>query len=279
MIIDQLVGNVSPPQLGGQGEAFRSPAAWNLLAQREEETKDNRISRFLLQFVKMVQTIQKRICSKSVEDADAKALQERLLKIMTQEELDELSAQPVASAVRDLTPLQRQMIVAIAAEKRGNPLYNQRQLEVEDLTARLDDDFAKRVLLPVEDPTETAEQSRLQLFEIILLTHGQPVPVSPRDNDILHLKVLLPTAEQYAQQIVQGQMDTKGLEGLIQHITEHVNAAQAKGVPKEEPVLQQAKELVKQSGAALAQLQQLDQQATDLQQQSAQLEQAPPQPG
>src|SRR5207253_533237 len=120
-LADQLIGNVSPPspQMAA-GEGFRSPAAWNLMAAREEEGKDARISRFLEQFTSLVQTMQKRICSKDTVEDDAKAAQKELLEKMTQEEIDELSSDPVAETVQDLTPIERQMIAAVASEKKGN---------------------------------------------------------------------------------------------------------------------------------------------------------------
>lgn len=278
-IIDGLVGNLSTPALGGQGEAFRSPAAWNLLAQREEEGKDFRVARFMEQLVRLVQTMQRRICRKDCRDDDAKAVQERLLKIMTREELDELAATPVAGTVADLTTQERQMIVALCQEKKGNPLYNARQLELEDLTARLSPDFANRVLLPANDPSEEAEQTRFQQLEIVLLSSGQPVAVSPRDNDEIHLQVLLPSAQQLAGHVQDGQFHTQSLEAMLAHITAHVNAAIAKGVPKEK--LKDAMDLVKNAGPALAQLKQVDQQAQALQQTSAahdqgQMAQLPP---
>ncbi len=261
-IIDGLVGNLSTPALGGQGEAFRSPAAWNLLAQREEEGKDFRIARFMEQLVRLVQTMQRRICSKDTIDDDAKEVQERLLEIMTREELDELADTPVAGTVADLTTQERQMIVALVQEKKGNPLYNARQLELEDLTARLNPEFANRVLLPTNDPTEEAEQSRAQMLEIVLLSGGQQVPVSPRDNDEIHLSIMLPSTQQLASHIQDGQFHTESLEASLAHITAHVNQAIAKGVPKEK--LKDAMELVKNAGEAIAQLKQLDQQAQAL---------------
>lgn len=261
-LIDSLVGNLSTPAIGGQGEAFRSPAAWNLLAQREEEGKDFRIARFMEQFVRLVQTMQRRICREDTVDDDAKAVQERLLEIMTREELDELAQTPVAGTVADLTTQERQMIVALVQEKKGNPLYNARQLELEDLTARLNPEFANRVLLPVNDPSEEAEQSRLQMLEITLLSAGQQVPISPRDNDEIHLSILLPTAQQLAGHIQDGQFHTESLEAMLSHITAHVNSAISKGTPKEK--LKDAMDLVKKAGPAIAQLKQLDQQAQAL---------------
>lgn len=266
MLVDQLIGSTSPPRI--EGEAFRSPAAVNLYAQREEEQRDVRISRFLEQFVGFVSTMQKRLCDPDTIEDDAKALQEELLKHMSREELDELANQPVAGTITDLTPLQRQLIVALAAEKRGNPLYNQRQLEVEDVNARINPEFAKRVILPENDPTVQAEQQRTSQLEWVLLSTGQQVSVSPRDNHLIHLEDIMPRAEQVAAAITQGQADTEQLLPVVAHVTEHYNFAQQQGIPKEK--LKPYADFVKKAGQIISQLQQLDQQAGQLQQESQQ---------
>lgn len=266
MLVDQLIGSTSPPRI--EGEAFRSPAAVNLYAEREEEQRDVRISRFLEQFVGFISTMQKRLCDPDTIEDDAKALQEELLEHMSREELKELANQPVAGTITDLTPLQRQLIVALAAEKRGNPLYNQRQLEVEDVTARINPEFAKRVILPENDPTVQAEQQRTSQLEWVLLSSGQGVSVSPRDNHLIHLEDTMPRAEQVAAAITQGQAETEQLLPIIAHVTEHYNLAQQQGVPKEK--LKPVADFVKRAGQVIAQLQQLDQQAGQLQQQSQQ---------
>lgn len=270
-LADQIVGNVSPPQIAGAGEAMRSPAAWNVLTSREEEGKDARINRFLEQFTSMVQTMQKRICDPDTVEEDAKAAQKELLQYMSREELDELSKQPVAETVRDLTPLQRQMIVTVANEKRGNPLYNQRQLEVEDLTARVNTDFANRVLLPDNDPTQEAEQHRLQQIESNLLMEGQGVPVSPRDNHLIHLQTLMPMAEQVGGALMQGQTNTGVFGAIVAHINEHFQRAMEQGIPKDQ--LAPVEDFLKKAGPALAQLQAVDQKAAELQAASAQHDQ------
>lgn len=264
MLVDQLIGSTSPPK--AEGEAFRSPQAWALLAQREEENQDVRIARFLEQFVNMVGTMQRRLCDSETVEQDAKDMQEELLKHMTREEISELAKQPVAGTVMDLTPMQRQLIVTLANEKRGNPLYNQRQLEVEDLTARMNADFAKRVLMPENDPTVQAEQQRLQQLEMTLLSSGQQVAVSPRDNHQIHLEVLMPIAEQLAAAVMQGQADTEALEPILGHITDHYNKALEQGAPKEQ--LKPVADLVSKAGKVIAQLKQLDQEASGLQQES-----------
>jgi len=260
MLVDALIGSVSPPRI--EGEAFRSPQAWALMAQREEEGRDAKIARFMEQFAKMVQTMQRRICSASIEDDDAKAFQKQMLKKMTREELDILAKSPVAGTVRDLTPTQRQMISILAAEKKGNPLYNQRALEVEDVTARVTADFAKKVILPENDPTVQAEQSRLQQMELALIMQGQPVPVSPRDNHEIHLSIIMPVAEQVGAAVNSGEADTATFEALVAHIAEHYERALQSGADKAK--IKPVGDFLKKALPAIDQLKQLDQQAGEL---------------
>lgn len=261
-IVNELIGSTSTPQPGTGGEDMRSPAAWNLLAQREEEGRDVRITRFMVQFTDMIQLMQKRMCDADTMEQDAKDMQKEALQFMSREELNEIANEPVAGTVRDLTPLQRQLIVTIAQEKRGNPLYNQRQLEVEDLTARMNSDFATRLLLPDADPTEKAEQTRQQQLELTLLSHGEAVPVSPRDNHMIHLQVLMPAAEQIAAQMLQGQFPTEVFETVVAHINEHVSQAVQMGV--KDPLLKEVEQFAAKAAGEIAKLKSLDQQAAAL---------------
>jgi len=268
MLVDQLIGNTSPPNAVAQGEAFRSPAAWNLLASREEEGKDARITRFLEQLTFMIGNMQRRICDPDTIDEDAKTAQKDLLEVMSREEVDELAKQPVAGTIRDLTPMERQAIALFADSKKGNPLYNQRALEVEAGTATVGAEFLKKVLLPDNDPTEQAEQSRLQQFELALLLQGQPVPVSPRDNHMIHMSILFPVLEQQATHMMQGASTTALFEVMVAHLNEHANRAEEQGADKEKlkPIL----DFLAKAGPAIAQLKAHDEAAGHLQQASQQ---------
>lgn len=257
-LADQLIGNTSVPQPTG-GEAMRSPAAWNVITAREEEGKDVRIGRFLEQATSLFQTMQRRLCNPDTTEDDAKETQKRLKEFLSAEEMKILANQPVAETVRDMTPVERQMIAALCQEKKGNPAYNQRALEVEDLNARANSKFREKVLLPGNDRTEEAEQQRLQQFELNLIQQGQAVPVSARDNHLIHLSILMPVAQQLASAMMAGQQPTHLLEVLSAHIVEHLNAALSTGVPKEK--LTDVIQFEKNIGPALAKLKELDQSA------------------
>jgi hypothetical protein len=261
-ISDQLIGNVSVPQAINAGESMRSPAAWNVVTEREEESRDVKISRFLEQMTVMFQTMQKRVCNPDTNEEDAKEFQLKLKEFLTDEEIQVLALQPVSETIRDLTPLKRQMISAIAAEKKGNPLYNARQLEVQDLVARVDAEFANNVLLPGNDPSEQAEQMREQQLENILLSQGAPVPVSARDNHQVHLSIVFPVTQQIAQGVMTGQGNTKQLEALGAHVAEHFNRALEQGVKQE--MMPDVADFVKKFPDMLQKLNELDQQAAQL---------------
>jgi hypothetical protein len=275
LIVDQLVGNVSPRQL--QGERV-TKAQVDLFAQREEEGKDTKLERFLRQVVKMMGTIQKRILDPETTDEDAKQLQKELLEVMSREEIDMLRESPVAGTVADLSTLDRQQVVLIAQENAGNPLYNQRVLQEEKLTAQVDSEFAEKVLLPDEDPTVVAEQTRMQQMELALLTAGQAVPVSPRDNHQVHLGLLMPMFDAIGEAIVNGQAATSTLEVMVGHGLEHHTMAINQGVPRDE--LSEVEAKLKDLQKMIVKLKEVDNQAEllgaasqGLQEQSAQEDQ------
>src|SRR6185369_8360437 len=101
-------------------------------------------------------------------------------------------------------------------------------------------------LLPEADPTIEAEQTRLQMFELLLLVgQATAVPVSPRDNHILHLKAMAPAM----------------LQALAAHAEEHLKAAEAGGVDKAQ--LGETRNFVNKLKGAIDKLNQLEQQPPD----------------
>jgi len=231
-ILDQLAGATTPRVFEGERV---TKAQVDFFAEREEEAKDNIIGRFLNQFADMMTTIQRRICDPNTTDADAQDMQRRLLLIMTPEELEFLRNQRVAETVKDNTEMERQKIILVAQEGRGNPLYNQRELERRKITAQIDEEFANAVLLPEEDPTETSEQTRLQMLELLLITtHSTHVPVSPRDNHITHLQIVMNAMQSTAEQAKTDPHAVEVLKAMLVHATDHVNQAMQQGYPKDQ---------------------------------------------
>lgn len=255
-LLDQMAGATTPKAFEGERV---TKAAVDLFASREEESRDNIIARFLTQFAEVMSTMQRRICDPHTRDEDAKRTQEKLLKLMSREELTQLSEYPVAETVKDYTDIERQQIALIAQEARGNPLYNQREIEKRKLTAQINEEFAEAVLMPEEDPTVTAEQTRLQQMELLILAgQGSPVPVSPRDNHLIHLQVLQPAMESAATEAASGGgTDALAiLNTLYQHAAEHFQNAEQLGGDADE--LAPTKEFLNKLKTAITQLDKLE---------------------
>lgn len=235
-ILDQIAGSTSPKAFSGDRV---TKAEVDLVAGREEERKDSLISRFLIQFARMVSTTQKRLCDPETIDDDAKEMQARLLQVMSAEELAYLANQPAVSTIEDYSEEERQQIVMWAQEVRGNPLYNQREVELKRVTAQFDAEFAEKVLLPQNDPTEQAEQARQQMVEMPLIGRGQTVPVSPRDNHVIHASLVHDTLMGLVEGLVQDPTLLPQAEALLQHAVQHIEAAEQAGNGKEVAQLKQ----------------------------------------
>lgn len=219
-LLDGMVGNVSPKQLEGDRV---TKAQVDLFAAREEEAKDTKVGRFISQFSSFVSVMQKKMCNPHVAEDDAKEMQKRLLKVVTKDELKQLAETPSATAVKDFTDLERQMVILIATEARGNPLYNQKEIERRKLIAQMGADFAEAVLLPDNDPTVTAEQVRQQQMELLYIAQtASEVPVSPRDNHLIHLEVLRKAIEGALEPLANDPSQLANVQAMVQHARQHV---------------------------------------------------------
>lgn len=233
-LMDELGGNISPASASGQMQGERvTNGQINYLADLQAEAKDIKIARFLTHSAVLLSQMQKRAASKDVEDDDAKEFRARCLEHMTEEELQALAKQPAANTVADYTDMERQQVIAVTTEIMGDPLIDRRKAMHRKLTAAVDADFADDLLLPDEDPTVTAEQTRTQELENILLERGKQVPVSPRDADEVHLKVLFPFAEQVAGQVATNVDAVHIMQLIAQHAEAHTQSALSKGVSKD----------------------------------------------
>lgn len=257
MILNEQAGNVTPRQLEGERV---TKAAVDVFTAREEEAKDNPIERFLMQMSRLVSMCQRRAMDPKCDEPDAKAARKRLLDIMSEEELKQLAESPSAGVVRDLTDQERQRIILVATENAGNPVVNQEEMTRRKLTAQLGAEFAEAVMLPANDPTVAAEQSRFQQLENILLSIGQTVPVSQRDNHLIHLDTLMAAIEQGLQAAMEDASATETIKGMLQHGMEHVQVAVAMG---EKAAVAQHQAKLNEIAGRIAQLDAHDQAVAD----------------
>lgn len=205
----------------------------NLYASREEEKRDDIETRYVTQLGSSLTTMQKRMYAPGCPDKDAKESRTRLLNTLSKEELDYLRDQPTLRTIEDFTQEEAQKIVLLAQETRNDPLYNHKEMERRKLTVLFSAEFAEAVLLPDNDPTETAEQAREQLMENLILAKGVPVPVSPRDNHLIHIQVLKQTSTAIAEKAGGGDPEALGiLTNIVKHWSDHFNELANSGIDK-----------------------------------------------
>lgn len=234
-LMDELGGNVSPASASGQMQGERvTNGQINYLADLQAEAKDVKIERFLGCAANLLTQMQRRAAAKNVEDEDAKEFQAKCLKYMTREEFDAIAAKPAAKTVEDWTQQEREAVILTTTESLNNPLVNQKEALRRKFTAAVDAEFADALLLPDEDPTVTAEQVRWQELENDALSRGKQIPVSPRDNDVVHLTQLGKFAEEVASAIGQDTNNVAAMQRIVEHMGAHIASAQKKGTPKEQ---------------------------------------------
>ena len=265
-LLDQIAGGVTPRTF--ERERVTSTEV-NLYAAREEEKRDDIDTRFVTKLGAVISTIQRRIV-KDTSDPDSKRVREKLLRYMTEEEMNDLANQPALRTVEDYTMSDTQKLVAFAEQKRQDPLYNQTKLQRYSAAALISAEFADDVLLPENDPTVPSEQSRQQLLENSLLAQGGEVPVSPRDNHQIHRAVLKQTLGPIAQAAGQGDPQAIAVaEAFLKHWSAHLEASMAAGEDKTAlaPEIKEIQAVAQQLGELQAQLQaQAPQQAVPAQQ-------------
>ena len=117
-------------------------------------------------------------------------------------------------------------------QERQDPMYDQHRAREARGDGRSSARVREDVLLARERPGETAEQTRLQEMENMLMDAGKPSSVSPRDNHNDHI-VVLDSLAPLMQAAVKGDLSALSNAGIyLQHWADHLSAAEAAGVDK-----------------------------------------------
>jgi hypothetical protein len=117
----------------------------------------------------------------------------------------------------------------------GNPNVNQDELMKLDISRKLGEEIANTLILP-KDQVEAIqiEATRQQVIELQSIMAGQEVPVSPRDNDIVHIQTMAQKLFPVISKAPQGSLTPELVQPLteaIKHFAGHLKQAEAKGTP------------------------------------------------
>ena len=123
----------------------------------------------------------------------------------------------------------------------GNPNVNQAELMRLDWSRKVGQEIANAVLLPPNMvQADQIEQTRLQIMELQSIISGQEVPVSARDNDMVHLETLISKLFPVIQNAPEGALPPEMVQPLmkaLQHFIAHLAAAEQKGGDKKQLAL------------------------------------------
>ena len=129
-----------------------------------------------------------------------------------------------------------QMLDLVTQRYTGNPNVNQDELMKLDISKKLGEEIANTLILPKDQVEALAiEATRQQIVELQSIMAGQAVPVSPRDNDMVHLQTmtqkLLPVISQAPPGSLPPEMAAP-LAAAMDHYVGHINQAEKKGAPR-----------------------------------------------
>ena len=144
---------------------------------------------------------------------------------------------PASELIPDTTAQDNQVLDLMVQRYMGNPNINQDALMKLDWVKKLGETTANEVILPKDQVEAMAiEATRQQILELQAIISGQNIPVSPRDNDTVHLDTMVQKLMPVIASIPPGGLTPEGIQPLIQamqHFSAHIQAAEAKGAPAE----------------------------------------------
>lgn len=256
-LLDEMTGSVSDQTFEERERVTKAEV--NARLGRENERSDDFLQRWLRQFGQLMSGIQYRLLNPNIPPGTpgyeaSQTLLERLRTRLSDDEIDQLRRTPALTTIAGWTEFERMAIVAACVEGQGNPMYDQRELASAKVTAQVSPDFAQQVVLPQEDPTQVAEQTRTQLFENDLLLNGQEVPVSPRDAHLIHIQTMMGPLTQALQEAVQNPTADTLIQAFLTHGMGHLQAAKAGG--ETSPELAQAEQIFAQIAAEVQKMMQ-----------------------
>jgi hypothetical protein len=162
---------------------------------------------------------------------------------------------PAAELQQDTIAQDNQILDMMIQRYTGNPNINQDVLMKLDWVRKMGESVANEVILPKDTVEAIAiEATRQQILELQSIIAGQEVPVSPRDNDQVHLDTLVQKLMPVIQQMPQGSLPPEGVAPFVQalkHFGQHIAAAEAKGAPAE--AVGKYKQMYKEAASHLTQ--------------------------
>lgn len=252
-----LPGSTNPLQADEKATATQV----SIDAQRENEVKASQLARFAYMFSNTIAMMQRRLCDIETIDDEAKSMQKAMLTEdgLTAEEIQILAKAPVAKSLSDIEAMTKQNLEWLIAKYGLTDFIDKNRVAEKDIRANVGDELADAVLMrPETIETSEIENIQKQIQEnATMITSQQEVPVSPRDNHVIHRQVIKQDLLKLAE-VLPVSPDPKLLNavslGLV-HYGAHIDAELAQGAKPEQLAediqwMQQTKEMIVKLGKA-----------------------------
>ena len=156
---------------------------------------------------------------------------------------------PAQDLMPDNAAQEGAMLDLLIQRYTGNPAINQDELIKLDWSRKLGTEIANQVILPKDQVEAVAiEATRAQIIELQAIIAGQEVPVSPRDNDLVHLDTIVAKLMPVIANAPQGALPPEMVSPFakaLEHFVMHINQAEMKGADRK--VIAEYKQMVQQA--------------------------------
>ena len=156
---------------------------------------------------------------------------------------------PAQDLMPDNAAQEGAMLDLLIQRYTGNPAINKDELIKLDWSRKLGTEIANQVILPKDQVEAVAiEATRAQIIELQAIIAGQEVPVSPRDNDLVHLETIVAKLMPVIANAPQGALPPEMVSPFakaLEHFVMHINQAEMKGADRK--VIAEYKQMVQQA--------------------------------
>jgi hypothetical protein len=148
---------------------------------------------------------------------------------------------PAQELLPDMLAQDNAILDLLIQRYTGNPNVNQAELMKLDWSRKVGQELANSILLPPDMVQANAiEATRQQVIELQSILAGQEVPVSPRDDDDLHLQTLTEKLMPVIANAPEGSLPVELVEPFtraMQHYASHIAAGEGKGMDKQKAAM------------------------------------------
>lgn len=263
--LDQFTTRLGDEKVGAYLPSYQAPGGSktateaNISAAKEQETKDAIIDNWLTQFSFLTHAMMRRLTDKESEDDVAKETRKKLLEVLDEDEVEMLRESAPTQSILEFTDVIAQRKAAFAMSVRGNPMYDQFQVEQLIAESSVGQEVASVILPPGEDENKAAEAARQQMIELSAIGTGAPIPVVKTDSHYVHMNTMKPWMGGTLQTATGGDMSKlPGLTVALQHYQQHYTlGVEQKVIP--DNAINEEKGLIANWGKVIESLQQRQQ--------------------